>query len=1349
MINTMNHIKRSVILVITAAAFFLLPFAFTSASGQTASNASKPAPPRIAALPRAEPEEDESEIIEARLRYFRQRHGNISPELRLRLVREEYQKIEAEKARRLLQPSVDPAWVVVGPTNGAGRMTAIAPHPTVMGTLYAGADGGGVWKTTDAGNSWVTLTDSINNLKVGALAVAPSSPSTIYLGTGSEHGRGIGLLKSTDAGATWIFPATVVANRFFRISVHPTNPNDLVIGTDFGGLRSTDGGTTWTTVLSNQLYGIDIVRDPTNSQILYAAAIGCDSICGGQVRKSTDGGATWVLKSSGLVGQGASYMAIAINPSNPLVLYTSFSAYDNGNTVSHIYKTTDGAESWSDLTGVSGEPSVNNYMGFQAYHDNTIIVSPTNPNVVIAGGIFYIRSTNGGTTWAIPPFTGDGVHADATDLRYQGSTIYIANDGGIWSTSDNGETAVARNAGLATREYYAMTNDEVNRNRIFAGSQDNGTDRHLDSGGTAWVNVFGGDGFDCAVSPNVPSIAYWSIQYGLLFRTKDAANASTSTFANAVEPFYPTGEQADFGTLLTMDTSKPSTLYTGTYRVWRTTDGGDSWIPLPTTTTDGSFWTHSYSDISAIAVSRNNSALLLVSKRNGGTVFRSTNGGTSWTRSENGFLSANNLEIDPNNSTIAYAAVLDYSGNSVYMSTNGGISWAPRGTGLPSFPAQVVRVNPSDSNILYCGTDAGVYRSTDQGLTWARYGTGLPSVDIDDLRILEDGSLLRVATYGRGVWEIQFPTGNTPPSAVITSPTTPLRVIKGTPITFQGSVSDSDSGDAATGIWTFTDTGETVSVGSGTSNTSHTFNRAGKFPVALIAKDSHRARGAASVIINVYEPFDSCATPMVISGNGPFPVSITTNNETATTEASDPSPSCFGLSSSLWFEFTPQVTGTYQFSVERRAFNLVTGLSIWTGPKCGPYTAVPDSCQYGQVSVAAQAGVTLRILLDGLTPDAGRIFTLTVTSLPITCAYALSPANQSFTARGGSGSVNIAAPADCNWNAVSNDIGFIMVNSGNSGTGNGTVHYSVFNNAGHARTGTMTIGGQTFTVEQRGNQSKPSDFDGDTHTDVSVWRPSSGVWFITNSSNASTRVVGWGLNGDQIVPGDYDVDGQTDIAIWRPSTGVWFIINSSDGSTRTVGWGVNGDVPVPGDYDGDGQTDIAVWRPSSGQWFIINSSNGSVTIVSWGVNGDLPVPRDYDGDAKTDMAVWRPSTGVWFIINSSNGSTRAVGWGVSGDKMVPADYDGDGKADIAIWRPSTGVWFIINSSDSSIKTLGWGVSSDVPILGDYDGDGRTDIAVWRPSSGTWFIINSSTSSPSTVVWGTSGDLPVPSAFVRP
>jgi hypothetical protein len=365
---------------------------------------------------------------------------------------------------------------------------------------------------------------------------------------------------------------------------------------------------------------------------------------------------------------------------------------------------------------------------------------------------------------------------------------------------------------------------------------------------------------------------------------------------------------------------------------------------------------------------------------------------------------------------------------------------------------------------------------------------------------------------------------------------------------------------------------------------------------------------------------------------------------------------------------------------------------------------------------------------------------------PTVCSYSITPGNQSFPATGGSNSVAVTTNAGCAWTATSNAV-WINITSGASGNGNGTVNYSVTVNSGAVRTATLTIAGQTFTITQSG-EATPFSLDGDAKADVAIWRPSTGVWHIINSSNSTMTAVGWGIPNDLIMPGDYDGDGKADTSIWRPSTGVWFIINSSNGSIRTQGWGILNDIPVPGDYDGDGKTDVAAWRGSTGTWFIVNSSNNSVITPTLGTSAEIPVPADYDGDGKTDLAVWNPATGVWQIRNSSNGSTTSVGWGVSGDKIVPGDYDGDGKADIAVWRSSAGTWFIRNSSNGSTRTQGWGIAGDIPVPGDYDGDGKTDVAMWRPATGSWFIVNSSNGSVSTPNWGISGDVPVPSAFVR-
>jgi hypothetical protein len=268
-----------------------------------------------------------------------------------------------------------------------------------------------------------------------------------------------------------------------------------------------------------------------------------------------------------------------------------------------------------------------------------------------------------------------------------------------------------------------------------------------------------------------------------------------------------------------------------------------------------------------------------------------------------------------------------------------------------------------------------------------------------------------------------------------------------------------------------------------------------------------------------------------------------------------------------------------------------------------------------------------------------------------------------------------------------------------------------------------------------------ADFDGDGKTDLSVFRPSEGNWYLQQST-AGFGVINWGLATDLLVPGDYDGDGKADVAIFRPATGQWYILRSSDNGYAAPFFGSNGDIPQAGDYDGDGKTDLAVFRPSTNVWYVLNSGGGT-TIVAFGSSGDVPVRGDYDGDGKTDMAVFRPSTGEWWIARSTGGTIYTI-FGTSGDKPVPADYDGDNKDDAAIYRPSTGQWWTLRSSNGIASVVTFGISTDIPVPGDYDGDGKDDQAVYR--NGTWWL-NRSTAGVASTSFGLSTDTAIPTRYI--
>ncbi|MBK8812952.1 MAG: VCBS repeat-containing protein [Acidobacteria bacterium] len=286
---------------------------------------------------------------------------------------------------------------------------------------------------------------------------------------------------------------------------------------------------------------------------------------------------------------------------------------------------------------------------------------------------------------------------------------------------------------------------------------------------------------------------------------------------------------------------------------------------------------------------------------------------------------------------------------------------------------------------------------------------------------------------------------------------------------------------------------------------------------------------------------------------------------------------------------------------------------------------------------------------------------------------------------------------------------------------------------------------ETTMISYQNNGLRDFDFDGDKISDISIFRPSNGQWWL-NRSTAGTITHTFGNSADVLTPGDFTGDGKTDVAIFRPSNGEWFVLRSEDFSFYSFPFGASNDIPVPADYDGDGKTDAAVFRPSDATWYIQRSSGGT-TIQTFGAATDFPVPADYDGDGKTDIAIFRPSNGQWWLNRSTAGLIVHT-FGTSTDKNIQGDYTGDGKTDVAIFRPSTGEWFVLRSEDASFYSFPFGANGDLPAPGDYDGDGKTDAAVFRPSSATWYL-QRSTAGLLIQNFGASTDVPVPNVVVRP
>jgi subtilisin-like proprotein convertase family protein len=363
---------------------------------------------------------------------------------------------------------------------------------------------------------------------------------------------------------------------------------------------------------------------------------------------------------------------------------------------------------------------------------------------------------------------------------------------------------------------------------------------------------------------------------------------------------------------------------------------------------------------------------------------------------------------------------------------------------------------------------------------------------------------------------------------------------------------------------------------------------------------------------------------------------------------------------------------------------------------------------------------------------------------PSGCPFSLAQTEIGVGAAGGSRSVNVTAGGICSWQATSS-ANWVQITSPQQ-TGNGAVTFNVQPNPNPgSRSASVTVGARTFTVNQAGASARRFDFDGDGSSDISVYRPSTGIWYLLNSASpGSYSAIQFGLETDRVAPADFDGDRKADVTVYR--NGVWFIFQSQTNTVRIESWGLASDTVVPGDYDGDGRADLAVYRPGDGTWYVRRSTDGVYQTTVFGNSEDRPVPADYDGDGKLDLAHYHPGNVVssWAILSSANGQTTEQQFGNAGDIAVPGDFDGDGRDNLVVFRPANGTWYTSLDPATNYGAKRWGIAGDIPAAGDYNGDGRADFAIYR--QGVWYILYSNDETTLAYTWGLASDTVVPAAF---
>jgi photosystem II stability/assembly factor-like uncharacterized protein len=662
-------------------------------------------------------------------------------------------------------------WLFVGPRpirfeywsgndNAGGRVSSIVVHPGDANTLYLAAAQGGVWKTTDGGLAWVPLTDQLSSLASGALALDPANPSIVYYGTGEQHFSGDsyygdGLFRSLDAGANWTKIATKasVGSYLSRVVLKPIDSNVILLGSDRGVMRSTDGGSNWTNPLSPN-YCTDLTVDPVTPATWFAA------IRNNGIYKSTNDGASWAKLSVGLPASGFGRINFAMAPSNPLVIYASFVAASGGGLLG-LYKTTDGGITWSFQAGTP------NYLGGQGWYDNCVIVDPTNANVFYAGGVFpygggaggVIKTTDGGASWTniTIGFSGQ-LHPDQHCFAFAADgALWVGNDGGVWKTSDGGSNWINRNNDLGIAQLYTVSVHPAGATFMLGGTQDNGTLRY--SGTVDWPQLIGGDGGPNAVEWDTPDI-YYSTYVNLSSIDKWS---SGSYLGDVAGPWA--GDRASWcNGPLVVDVNQVNTLLAGTYRVWRTTNGGGSWTQISTDLTGG----NGHLRALAIAAGLPNT---IYSGSSNGRVYVTTDA-SAWTLRSTGLpaVPIPDIGLSPSDWQTAYLCSDRPTSDRVFRTTDAGVNWTSITGDLPSgVRAQCMvtdfRVSPPRH---YVGTDYGVYVSANEGATWVKASATLPNCAIFDLAIDAVNDDLVAATHGRGLWRAALDL--VAPTATLTAP---------------------------------------------------------------------------------------------------------------------------------------------------------------------------------------------------------------------------------------------------------------------------------------------------------------------------------------------------------------------------------------------------------------------------------------------------------------------------------------------------------------------------------------------------------------------------------------------------
>jgi len=719
---------------------------------------------------------------------------------------------EQHKAMEQNSEFKDNKWQFLGPKNTSGRMTDTAVSPD-RDAIYTASASGGVWKSTDVGESWTPIFENEITTSIGDIAVAPSDKNILWIGTGESNifrssVAGCGVYKSTDGGKNWEHMGLEDTNTIARIIIHPKNPDIVYIAAtghewtpnkERGVFKTTDGGTTWEKILFvNDLTGAsDLDMDPEDPELLYASTwqrirkrwndprtepeyTGCS------IHKSTDGGKTWKEIVDGLpIPAHRGRIGVDTAKSNANIVYAFIDDYEVVREPTEeekndsyglpscgfirggqVFRSKDKGETWTRVSS-KDDKILQRLCNTYGWVFGQITVDPTNEDILYVQGVSMASSKDGGKTWERYFNAGGDNHGMWIDPS---NTDFILSnhDGGISISQDGGKTWKRSRNTVNVVQFYNVAYDMDTPFHVFGSIQDHGSRRgtvDLSQGRDSipavdWEGAPGGEGSNHAIDPTNPNIVYSAGFYGTLSRTDISKKTRGKRIMPEVsEDLGPLRGQWLAGFILSPH--DPNTIYHGLQYLFKSTDCGENWqrvSPDLSHNNPEELGDVKYQTIFTISESPLKKGLIYVGT-DCGRAHVTKDDGKNWTEILNGV---------PKDRWISRIIASKYDEGTVYMTQNGkrnddfsvyvwksndyGTTWKDISANIPYGPVNVIREDPVNKNILYVGTDLAAYISTDSGKNWHVLGANLPSVYVHDIIIHPRDNIIVIATHGRGMW---------------------------------------------------------------------------------------------------------------------------------------------------------------------------------------------------------------------------------------------------------------------------------------------------------------------------------------------------------------------------------------------------------------------------------------------------------------------------------------------------------------------------------------------------------------------------------------------------------------------